>query len=981
MRLLGRKGFLVLALIPAATALWALSHTREVLAGDGPQILINWAPSLGMSLDFHLDVLSWLMTLLVGGIGFFVLAYCTWYFSGHATGLGRFAAIFLAFAGAMLGLVTTDNTVAMYVFWELTTIFSYLLVGHYHERRGARRAALQALIVTTFGGLAMLGGIVVLGEIPGGSYSLTELVANPVLGGSSDGVSSLLVSVAIAAVLVGAITKSALVPFHFWLPGAMAAPTPVSAYLHAAAMVKAGVYLVARLAPAYAELPVWRWLVLALGGITMIHGGYRALRQHDLKLLLAFGTVSQLGFLILLVGHGDRAVALAGLALIGAHAMFKAALFLTVGAIDASAGTRDLRELSGLGRRLPSAAIPGVLAVISMVGLPPAAGFVGKEAALEGLLHSSDPWRFVLLAALTIGSILTFAYGMRFLWGAYSRKHGAEPTPLTREHWGLFVSPNVLAVAGIIAGLVPAAGEALFISYANTYPEGTAGHLTLLPGVGIPLALTAIIIAGGALLSYRHRQLETWQEGLPKIPDTDTGYRVLMRRLDRVSVAITARTQRGSLPLYLALILLTTVALTTATLIAGGYWPSQLRLWDSPAQAIVTLVIGVGAILAVRSRRRLKAAVLVGITGYGVVSLFALHGAPDLALTQALVETVTLIVFVLVLRRLPPYFSQRWLRGDRWWRILIAVSVAVVVCWLALVAPTMRVADPVSVDFPDETLHFGYGKNIVNVTLVDTRAWDTMGEISVLLAAATGIASLVYLRHRAGRLDRLEDLPARPFARGHEHEPVAGLERPGGPVRPGRGRHWLAGSHSLPPQRRSVILEVTTRLIFHTMVMFSLFLLFSGHNAPGGGFSGGIVAGIALAVRYLAGGRYELGEAAPVHPGILLGSGMSLAATAGIAPMLFGQSILQSFMVGFHLPIFGEVHIVSTLVFDIGVYLVVVGLVLDILRTLGAEVDRQGEASGQVPPEISHDSPRVTHDDVKPPILGVDVGEERGVRS
>src|SRR5699024_9111379 len=457
-------------------------------------------------------------------------------------------------------------------------------------------------------------------------------------------------------------------------------------------------------------------------------------------------------------------------------------------------------------------------------------------------------------------------------WGAYSRKHGVEPTPLTPEHWGLFVSPNVLAVAGIIAGLVPAAGEALFISYANTYPEGAAGHLSLWAGFGIPLALTAVIIVVGALLSYRHRQLETWQEGLPKVPDTDTAYRVLMRRLDCVSVAITARTQRGSLPLYRALILLTTVALTTATLIAGGYWPGQLRLWDSPAQAIVTLVIGIGAILAVRSRRRLKAAVLVGITGYGVVSLFALHGAPDLALTQALVETVTLIVFVLVLRRLPPYFSQRWLRGDRWWRILIAVSVAVLVCWLALVAPTMRVADPVSVDFPDETLHFGYGKNIVNVTLVDTRAWDTMGEISVLLAAATGIASLVYLRHRAGR---------------------------------------------------SATLEVPTRLIFHTMLMFSLFLLFSGHTAPGGGFSGGIVAGIALAVRYLAGGRYELGEAAPVHPGILLGSGMSLAATAGIAPMLFGQSILQSFMVGFHLPIFGEVHIVSTLVFDIGVYLVV----------------------------------------------------------
>ncbi len=978
MRIFGRKGFLLLSLIPAATAAWALFYTRDVLAGNGPVIRVEWVPSLNMHLEFVLDGLAWLMTLLVGGVGFFVLAYCAWYFSHNASGLGRFAAIFIAFAGAMFGLVTTDNTLALYVFWELTTIFSYLLVGHYFDRQGSRRAALQALMVTTFGGLAMLGGIVILGEIPGGSYSLRELIGSPIFSGEG-GMATVLLSVAIGLILVGALTKSALVPFHFWLPGAMAAPTPVSAYLHAAAMVKAGVYIVARLAPAYAHLPVWRWTVLVLGSATMILGGYRALRQHDLKLLLAFGTVSQLGFLILLVGHGDSAVALAGLALIGAHAMFKAALFLTVGAIDAAAGTRDLRELSGLARRLPQAAIPGALAIVSMVGLPPAAGFVGKEAALAALADTGDPASFVLLGVLTLGSILTFAYGMRFLWGAFATKKGSEPTPLDREHWGLFVSPNLLAFGGIAAGLMPGLGELVLAPHSDTY-GGNAGHLALWGGFGLPLALTGIIIIFGAALAVWHRRVEEVQAAVPKLPDVDTGYRTMMRRLDRVSVAITARTQRGSLPLYLALILLTTVGLIVGTLSAGGYWPREVRLWDYPTQAVVAVIITIGAILAVRSRRRLKAAVLVGITGYGVVTMFALHGAPDLALTQALVETVTLIVFVLVLRRLPPYFSQRWLRGDRWWRLVVSISVAAAVVWLALVAPTMRVAEPVSVNFPDETLYFGYGKNIVNVTLVDTRAWDTMGEISVLLAAATGIASLVYLRHRAGRVDRLDDLPAHRFPRGFEHEPVAGLQRPSGPVRPGRGRHWLAGSYSLAPQRRSVILEVTTRLIFHTAVMFSLFLLFSGHNAPGGGFAGGIVAGIALAVRYLAGGRYELGEAAPLHPGIALGTGMSLTVLAGLTPMLFGQSILQSFMVSFTMPIFGEVKVVSTLVFDIGVYLVVVGLVLDILRTLGAEVDRQGEASGQVAPEIAHDSPRLTYDDAKPPILGLAVFDEEEMR-
>ncbi|QGH70692.1 Na+/H+ antiporter subunit A [Pseudactinotalea sp. HY158] len=959
---LGRKGFLVLALVPGSVAIWALANTARVLDGRGPAVQVEWVSSLGMNLDFRLDVLSWLMMLLVGGIGFFVLAYCAWYFASGAKALGRFAAIFVAFAGTMLGLVTTDNTIVLYVFWELTTVFSYLLVGHYFERKGSRRAAMQAIIVTTFGGLAMLAGIAILGEAEGGSYSISELVANPV--------DSPLVPVALACLLLGALSKSAQVPFHFWLPSAMAAPTPVSAYLHAAAMVKAGVYLVARFAPGYADDPVWRWLVLGLGATTLIIGGYRALRQDDLKLLLAFGTVSQLGFLILLVGQGDRAVALAGLALIGAHAMFKAALFLTVGAIDAAAGTRDVRELSGLARRLPWATIPGVLAVCSMVGLPPTAGYVAKEAVLEALAGTADPAGIVLLVAVVVGSVLTFAYGMRFLWGAFAAKPGIAPTPLTPEAPGLFVSPNVLAVAGLVAGLLPGLGERLLGPYAATYAAGEPGHLTLWGGFGLPLALTAVVIGVGTALAAGRRHVERAQGAVAGGPDADLTYRGLMRRLDRVAVTITARTQRGSLPLYLALILITTVALAAGTLLAGGVRPDEVRPWDNLPQAVIVVVIAIGAILTARSRRRLKAAVLLGITGYGVVSLFALHGAPDLALTQALVETVTLVVFILVLRRLPPYFSHRWLRGDRWWRVLVAVSVALLVMYLALTVPAFRIAEPISTAFPDVTLDFGYGRNIVNVTLVDTRAWDTMGEISVLLVAATGVASLVFIRSRSGHVDRARDLAeARPDAAAARDPRGVYWRTPPGELRAGRGRRWLAGPQGMTPYRRSVILEVTTRFVFHTMLVFSLFLLFSGHNAPGGGFAGGIVAGIALTLRYLAGGRYELGEAAPVLPGALLGGGLFLSVGAGIVPMFFGGQMLQSFKLDLTAPIFGDIHLVSTLVFDVGVYLVVVGLVLDILRSLGAEVDRHGEAAGQSAPEIPHDSPRVTADDARPPAV------------
>ena len=963
MKLMGRRGFLVLAAAPAAAAIWAVTQTSAVLRGEGPTVSMSWMPAIGMNLDMRLDVLSWFMVVIVGGVGACVLFYCAWYFATGAKYLGRFAGIFVAFAGAMLGLVTTDNTLVLYVFWELTTVFSYLLVGHYFDRKGARRAAMQAIIVTTFGGLVMLAGIVILGQVDGGSYSLRELVENPVSGP--------LLPVALVCVLVGALSKSALLPFHFWLPGAMAAPTPVSAYLHAAAMVKAGVYLVARLAPGYAEVPAWRWVILVSAGATMLLGGYRALRQHDLKLLLAFGTVSQLGFLILLVGQPDRGVALAGIALIGAHAMFKAALFLTVGVVDAAAGTRDLRELSGLHRSLRWAFVPGLLATASMVGLPPAAGYVGKEAALAGLLHSDQPTAVVTSIVVVLGSVLTFAYGARFVWGAFGTKKGQPDTEVDREAVGLFVPPNVLALLGLATGLFPVVGETLLGPYAETYPVGEVGHLTLWAGFELPLLLTVAIVVAGVVLFVLRDRVERLQDAVVSPPDMDRAYRNTMRRIDRVSVVVTSRTQRGSLPLYLAVILSVMVASVATAMVVGGVQVTSWRWWDTAVQAVVATIIIIGAVLTARARRRLKSVVLLGITGYGLVVLFALHGAPDLALTQALVETVTIVVFVLVLRRLPAYYSNRPLAADRWWRVVLAVAVALVVMAVALVAPGYRVDEPIWPLFPDEAYTFGYGKNVVNVTLVDIRAWDTMGEISVLLAAATGIASLIFLRTRSGGVERARDARGGTVWAEALPQKVKGYAAVAsamatGEVRAGRGRQWLSGGATLSPRRRSVILEVTTRLVFHTMLVFALFLLFSGHNAPGGGFVAGIVAGIGLTLRYLAGGRYELGEAAPVLPGALLGGGLFLSAGAGMVPMLFGGTVLQSVVVDIAAGPLGDIHIVSTLLFDIGVFLVVVGLVLDILRTLGAEVDRQGEVAGTTAPEIAYDSPRETSDDVRP---------------
>lgn len=948
---LGRRAFWVLALGPAGATLYALSRTAAVLDGRLPAEHVPWIPALGLAIDLRLDLLSWVMLLVVGGVGTLVMLYCGAYFSREAHGLGRFGGFLVAFAGSMAGLVVADDLLLLFVFWELTTVFSYLLIGHYADRTSSRRAAMQALVVTTAGGLAMLVGVVVLG-VSAGTWSVSAVVADPPSGPA--------VTVAVLCLLAGAATKSALVPTHFWLPAAMAAPTPVSAYLHAAAMVKAGIYLIARFAPAFSELAAWRSVVLVLGGTTLLLGGYRALRQHDLKLVLAFGTVSQLGLLTLLLGYGTRATALAGLALLGAHALFKASLFLVVGVVDAAAGTRDLRKLAGVGRRLPVTALAATLATASMIGLPPFAGYVAKEAALAAWSHDEDPLGTTMIAVVAVGSALTVAYGLRFLWGAFKphlpTPSDAEPGTIHPQPFWMVAPPLVLALLGLAVALVLHVGEELLGPYADTYPTGEPGHLVLWDGFTPALAVTGAVLLAGAWAFWQRDRVERLQAALWFPDGADVVYRRLMRRLDRFASDVTAGTQRGSLPFYLGVILLVLavgpgIALATglAGEPAGGGLPvavdaagrdDVLRLgpfvmvpWDRPAQLVVVLVVVVAAVLTARARRRLKAVFLAGVAGYGNAALFLLHGAPDLALTQVLCETLTLVVMVLVLRRLPPYFSDRPLAASRWVRLAIGVLTGLVVMMFVAAAPLVRLHLPVSVDFPEEAESFGGGHNIVNVTLVDIRAWDTVGEISVLLVAATGVASLVFLRQRSGDVLRLD-----PAGRDESGERTA---RAGSrEVRPGT---WLLAGPTLDPGKRSMLFEVLTRVLFHPMILFALFLLFSGHNAPGGGFAAGLVVGLALAVRYLAGGRYELGEAAPVHPGLVLGTGLFLSAGVGLVALLSGRSALESTILDLHLPVLGDVHLVTSLFFDVGVFLVVIGLVIDILRTFGAELDRQAD--------------------------------------
>ncbi|MFF5083198.1 Na+/H+ antiporter subunit A [Actinoplanes sp. NPDC000266] len=893
-RFVGNRGLYVLALVPASAAVWAVLNPGPVAAS------YRWVPHLDMDIALRSGPLPWLMLLIVGGVGAVVLAYCASYFPTGDPGLGRFAAVFLGFAGAMTGLVLSDDLLLMYVFWELTTVFSYLLIGHKPEQAAGRRAAMQALVVTTAGGLAMLAGFVILGH-GAGTYRWSEIAAGPLPAASTT---------AAVLILAGALSKSAIFPFSFWLPAAMAAPTPASAYLHAASMVKAGVFLVGLLGPVLAATPAWSPITVVAGTVTLVLGGWAALRQNDLKLLLAYGTVSQLGLLTVAFGAASKAAALAGVALLLAHALFKATLFMVVGIIDKSTGTRDLRELSGLGRRMPVLATVAALAVASMAGVPPLAGFVGKEALFAAFEH--DP---LVLTALAAGSVLTVAYGLRFLWVTFATKPLAAnavsgPSPA-------FVAPAaLLAVAGIAAGVGAPALDGVLTPYINLW-RGTTEHLALWHGLGLPVLLSVVVLLGGAAIFLAQQRGLRWPE--QRLPAADGVYRRLMAAIDRAAVEVTGATQRGSLPFSLGVILLVLVVMGAATLLLSGFRPEGVRLWDTPLQLVVGAVVVAAALVAARARRRLTAMILVGVCGYGVAVLFVLHGAPDLALTQFLVETVTIVMFVLVLRRLPRRFSERPLRATRWIRMAVAVATGAVTSAMAYVAVSGRIAVPISVDFPEPAVSFGGGHNVVNVALVDIRAWDTMGEISVLVVAATGVASLIYQRSAALQRRRAEQTV------------------------PPRQAGWLLAGES----RESIILQVVARLLFHTIVLFSVYLLFSGHNAPGGGFAGGLVAGLALTIRYLAGGRRELNAAAPVDAGLVLGAGLLIAVGTGAAALIAGGQVLQSALVDVTLPLIGHVHFATSACFDVGVYLVVVGLVLEILRSLGGELDRQHAASAE----------------------------------
>jgi multicomponent Na+:H+ antiporter subunit A len=735
----------LLALFPLALTVYYAAAAPAVLS-DGPLAVQHpWIPQLGISLAFRLDGLALIFVLLVSGIGALVIAYAGEYLQGEPQA-GRFHAFLLAFLASMLGLVLADDLIALFLFWELTSVSSYFLIGFHSERKEARAAALQALLVTGGGGLALLAGFLLLGAA-GGSMQLSVLAERgEVVRGH------VLYLPVVLLVLAGAFTKSAQFPFHFWLPSAMQAPTPASAYLHAATMVKAGVYLLARTNPILSGSDVWQGALVAAGATTMALGAWRAVVERDLKAILAYSTIGALGALVLMIGLGTAAAVGAALAFLLAHALYKGALFLVAGIVDHETGVRDVDGVGGLRRAMPLTALAAALAALSMAGLPPVLGFVSKEL-LYAAAFAAERWAALASVAAALGGISLVAVallvGVRPFHGARpaTPKHPHEPSPLL---WG---APFVLAMGGLVLGLWGAPASSLIsVAAAAVVPGAPPLELSLWHAPGWPLALSAVGLVLG-ILAYRGRArllaIDAFVGGGARWGPA-RGYDLALSAMLETARRQTRLLQSGSLRLYLLTILAATLAGVAYTLLVRRGWPGLPgeRAWRFYEVALA-LLVAASAVIAVRSRSRFGSIAAMGMAGYGIALIFLLFGAPDLAMTQFVVETLTVILFVLAFRHLPPYLALST-PPARAVDLAVCTAMGVLMAALVLASAAVELGEKISPFYAESSVPLAHGRNIVNVILVDFRALDTLGEITVLAIAGFGVLALLKLRHGRG---------------------------------------------------------------------------------------------------------------------------------------------------------------------------------------------------------------------------------------
>lgn len=727
-----------LALFPAAGFFWFASKYNEVSNGNVISEVFAWMPGLGVGLDFRLDGLSLLFAFLITGIGAIVLLYAGTYMRSYEK-TDRFFVALVLFMASMLGLVLADNIVSLFVFWELTSFSSYFLIGFNHEKEESRRSALQALLITAGGGLALLAGLILLG-IAGETNSISELLTRGDLIADSG-----YLHIAMFLIILGSFTKSAQFPFHFWLPAAMAAPTPVSAYLHSATMVKAGIYLLARMSPLFNGTDGWNATLLVIGGITMLIGASMAVIQTDLKRILAYTTVSALGILTMLLGIGTEIAIQAAVVFIMAHALYKGALFLLAGIIDHQTGTRNIRQLGRLFKKMPYTGIAVVIAAFSMAGIPPLFGFISKELAYAATLDMVINSPLTTSAFFIAGVLFTAAAGMLTYSVFFGKRNRLKSQP-TEASFSLISGPFFMAFLAVAFGV----GGGLISPLLNqaslaVMPENIGLKMSLWHGVNTELVLSGVTILVGFLtflFIYLNPKFIASIKVSEKIKSSHA-YDETMKAVVSISEHVTKIIQNGNLRNYVA-VLITVFILLTVWVLKGFSFPAINVLWSDFRiyDIVIGLLMIIACFYAVMAKSRLLAIALLGVVGYGVAFIFIMFGAPDLAITQILIETLTVVIFVLVLWKLPKFltFTEGFIKFRYF---MISILFGGLMTWIVMIVTQYPLDSHLKVYFAENSYLLAKGKNVVNVILVDFRSLDTLGEIVVLGIAAIGVYALV----------------------------------------------------------------------------------------------------------------------------------------------------------------------------------------------------------------------------------------------
>ncbi|OSQ53482.1 monovalent cation/H+ antiporter subunit A [Marivita geojedonensis] len=909
----GRNACASFTAVPTALALiLLLTFAPAVMNGETIQAEIEWLPQLGLSASFFLDGLGLLFACMILGVGLLITLYARFYLSGDDP-VGQFYTYLLLFQGAMLGIVISDNILLLLIFWELTSLSSFLLIGYWKHLPEGRQGARMALAVTGAGGLAMIGGMLILGNIVG-SYNLTDILQAGDAIRASDWYMAALI-----LILLGAFTKSAQFPFHFWLPHAMAAPTPVSAYLHSATMVKAGVFLMARMWPVLSGTDAWFYIVATTGLVTMVVGALIALFKDDLKALLAFSTVSHLGLLTMLLGFGTDAAAVAAVFHIINHLTFKAALFMTAGIIDHETHTRDIKRLGGLRHLMPITFGIGTIAALSMAGIPLFNGFLSKEMMLEEASHTT--WldsHYVVPVLATIGALLSVAYSFRFVAHVFlGPVRDDYPSKPHDPPFGLWAAPALLATLVVLIGVMPFLAEGIVTAAANAVTGGDLHpHLKIWHGVTPALYMSVIAVIGGGILLMLHGPLDRAWIKAPR-PEAKDIFDRLVAALVGFTRLVTEATHNGAISRYLAIFTVASVALGTIAFFGGGLSAPSRGLLPVPAVIAVGWLMLIVATVSVVTmhHNRFRALVLIGIIGLTISAGFVYMSAPDLALTQISVETVTIMLLLLALHFLPKETPRESSVGRKTRDGLIALAAGGGVGGLAY-AFMQRDISTISSYHVENSYEGGGGTNVVNVILVDFRGYDTYGEIIVL-----GIAGLLIY----ALMHALLDGPAARRLRNTDY------------------------SQDRSRDRHPLMMVVVTRVLMPIAVLVGIYIFLRGHNQPGGGFVAGLVVAIALLMQYMASGFAWTQARKRIEYHSMIGFGVLIAGLTGAGAWVFGVPFLTSSYTYVHLPPIEEFELATAMLFDLGVFLTVLGAVMLMLYSLSRIARYAGETVNVTP--------------------------------